>query len=68
MMVATIQPAQAAGVMAPGGTFVALGDSYAAGNLIPASPAGTPAGCPRSTHNYPFHPNRRGSRPSPGRY
>jgi len=52
MMVATIQPAQAAGVMAPGGTFVALGDSYAAGNLIPASPAGTPAGCLRSTHNY----------------
>jgi lysophospholipase L1-like esterase len=51
-MVATIQPAQAAGVTAPGGTFVALGDSYAAGNLIPASPVGTPAGCLRSTHNY----------------
>jgi lysophospholipase L1-like esterase len=51
-MVATIQPAQAAGVAAPGGTFVALGDSYAAGNLIPASPVGSPAGCLRSTHNY----------------
>src|SRR5712671_6089163 len=35
-----------------GGPFVALGDSYAAGNLIPASPTGTPAGCLRSTHNY----------------
>jgi lysophospholipase L1-like esterase len=52
---AAIQPpalAGTAGVTAPGGTFVALGDSYAAGNLIPASPAGTPAGCFRSTHNY----------------
>ena len=37
---------------APAGTFVALGDSYAAGNLIPASPVGAPAGCLRSTHNY----------------
>jgi hypothetical protein len=34
------------------GPFVALGDSYAAGNLIPASPAGTPAGCLRSSHDY----------------
>jgi lysophospholipase L1-like esterase len=34
------------------GPFVALGDSYAAGNLIPASPTGSPAGCLRSTHNY----------------
>jgi len=52
MMVATVQSARAAAVMVPGGTFVALGDSYAAGNLIPVSPAGTPAGCLRSTHNY----------------
>jgi lysophospholipase L1-like esterase len=52
IMVATVQPAQAAGVVVPGGTFVALGDSYAAGNLIPASPAGAPAGCLRSTRNY----------------
>jgi lysophospholipase L1-like esterase len=51
-MVAAIQPVQAAGVTVTGGTFVALGDSYAAGNLIPVSPAGTPAGCLRSTHNY----------------
>jgi lysophospholipase L1-like esterase len=35
-----------------GGPFVALGDSYAAGNLIPDSPAGTPAGCLRSSHDY----------------
>jgi lysophospholipase L1-like esterase len=41
-----------AGAATPGGTFVALGDSYAAGNLIPASPVGSPAGCLRSTHNY----------------
>ena len=37
---------------APAGPFVALGDSYSAGNLIPDSPAGSPAGCLRSTHNY----------------
>jgi lysophospholipase L1-like esterase len=41
-----------AAAAAPGGTFVALGDSYAAGSLIPASPVGSPAGCLRSTHNY----------------
>jgi GDSL-like Lipase/Acylhydrolase family len=35
-----------------GGPFVALGDSFAAGNLIPASPAGTPGGCLRSSHDY----------------
>jgi GDSL-like Lipase/Acylhydrolase family len=34
------------------GPFVALGDSYAAGNLIPDSPTGTPAGCLRSSHDY----------------
>jgi lysophospholipase L1-like esterase len=31
---------------------VALGDSFAGGNLIPASPSGTPAGCLRSSHDY----------------
>jgi hypothetical protein len=46
-----------AGQIRPGtgtgsGPFVALGDSYAAGNLIPDSPAGTPAGCLRSSHDY----------------
>src|SRR5271157_2057815 len=35
-----------------GGPFVALGDSFAAGDLIPASPSGTPAGCLRSSHDY----------------
>jgi len=34
------------------GPFVALGDSFAGGNLIPASPSGTPAGCLRSSHDY----------------
>jgi lysophospholipase L1-like esterase len=34
------------------GPFVALGDSFAAGDLVPSSPSGTPAGCLRSTHNY----------------
>jgi lysophospholipase L1-like esterase len=34
------------------GPFVALGDSYAAGNLIPSSPSGRPAGCLRSSHDY----------------
>ena len=34
------------------GPFVALGDSFAAGDLIPASPSGTPAGCLRSSHDY----------------
>src|ERR1700677_248071 len=34
------------------GPFVALGDSYAAGNLIPTSPTGTPAGCLRSSRDY----------------
>lgn len=35
-----------------GGLFVALGDSFAAGDLIPASPSGTPDGCLRSSHDY----------------
>ncbi|HEY6295319.1 MAG TPA: GDSL-type esterase/lipase family protein, partial [Streptosporangiaceae bacterium] len=34
------------------GPFVALGDSFAAGDLIPVSPAGAPAGCLRSSHDY----------------
>ena len=48
----TAGTAGTAAAAVPGGTFVALGDSYAAGNLIPASPVGSPAGCLRSTHNY----------------
>jgi hypothetical protein len=41
-----------AGTGLPGGPFVALGDSFAAGDLIPASPSGTPPGCLRSSHDY----------------
>jgi lysophospholipase L1-like esterase len=37
---------------ASGGSYVALGDSYTAGPLIPAL-TGSPAGCLRSTHDYP---------------
>jgi lysophospholipase L1-like esterase len=51
-MQAPTSAAPTAGASQPSGPFVALGDSYAAGNLIPAGPAGTPAGCLRSTHNY----------------
>jgi hypothetical protein len=42
--------AHSASVLA--GPFVALGDSYASGNLIPDSPVGSPGGCLRSNHNY----------------
>ena len=34
------------------GPFVALGDSFAAGDLIASSPSGAPAGCLRSSHDY----------------
>ncbi|MBC3192116.1 SGNH/GDSL hydrolase family protein [Pseudonocardia sp. C8] len=37
---------------APVGRYVALGDSYAAGPLVPVQ-TGRPAGCMRSTNNYP---------------
>jgi lysophospholipase L1-like esterase len=37
---------------APVGRYVALGDSYTAGPLIPEQ-TGTPAGCLRSNHDYP---------------
>jgi lysophospholipase L1-like esterase len=47
-----------AGVAGPPGAggppdYVALGDSYTAGPLIPDQ-TGSPAGCLRSTHSYPF--------------
>ena len=44
------KPARSA--LALTGPLVALGDSYAAGNLIPDSPVGSPAGCLRSNRNY----------------
>jgi lysophospholipase L1-like esterase len=42
--------ASAAGASGP--SYVALGDSYTSGPLIP-NQTGAPAGCLRSTHNYP---------------
>jgi lysophospholipase L1-like esterase len=42
--------ASAAGASGP--TYVALGDSYTSGPLIP-NQTGNPAGCLRSTHSYP---------------
>jgi lysophospholipase L1-like esterase len=42
--------AGAAGASGP--SYVALGDSYTSGPLIP-NQTGTPVGCLRSTHNYP---------------
>jgi lysophospholipase L1-like esterase len=44
-----------AGVTGPLGLphYVALGDSYTAGPLVPDQ-TGSPAGCLRSTHSYPF--------------
>ena len=47
-----------AGIVGPPGSagpphYVALGDSYTAGPLVP-SQTGSPAGCLRSTHSYPF--------------
>jgi lysophospholipase L1-like esterase len=41
-----------ASALAGSGGYVSLGDSYTAGPLIPG-PAGSPAGCLRSNHNYP---------------
>lgn len=38
--------------VAAGAPVVLLGDSYAAGPLVPVSPSGGPIGCLRSTHNY----------------
>ncbi len=38
--------------IATGAPVVLLGDSYAAGPLVPVSPSGGPIGCLRSTHNY----------------
>jgi len=47
-----------AGISGPPGAagpphYVALGDSYTAGPLVP-NQTGSPAGCLRSTHSYPF--------------
>jgi lysophospholipase L1-like esterase len=55
LLAAVVLPAAAgSATAAPSGAedYVALGDSYAAGPLIPVQ-TGTPAGCQRSTRNYP---------------
>jgi lysophospholipase L1-like esterase len=49
---ATAAPAAAQPAQTPVQRYVALGDSYAAGPLVPI-PTGEPAGCLRSNQNYP---------------
>ena len=49
---ATAGPAAAEPEQTPVQRYVALGDSYAAGPLVPI-PTGEPAGCLRSNQNYP---------------
>jgi lysophospholipase L1-like esterase len=50
--IATVGSAAADPEQAPVQRYVALGDSYAAGPLVPI-PTGEPAGCLRSNQNYP---------------
>ncbi len=51
-LAAAVIPWPAGSPSAAAGRYVALGDSYTAGPLIPDL-AGSPAGCARSSHNYP---------------
>jgi lysophospholipase L1-like esterase len=58
LLVIALSGTSGAGVLAPSGAsgpprYVSLGDSYTAGPLIPDQ-TGSPAGCLRSTHSYPF--------------
>jgi hypothetical protein len=58
LLVVALAGTAGAGITAPPGAagpphYVALGDSYTAGPLVP-SQTGSPAGCLRSTHSYPF--------------
>ena len=58
VLVIALSGTAGAGVSGPLGAagpphYVALGDSYTAGPLVP-SQTGSPAGCLRSTHSYPF--------------
>jgi lysophospholipase L1-like esterase len=58
LLVIVLSGTAGAGVLGPPGAagpphYVALGDSYTAGPLVP-SETGSPAGCLRSTHSYPF--------------
>src|SRR6266849_2686542 len=57
LLVIALSGTAGAGVLGPAGAsgpprYVSLGDSYTAGPLIP-NLTGSPAGCLRSTHNYP---------------
>ncbi|HEY2207483.1 MAG TPA: SGNH/GDSL hydrolase family protein [Pseudonocardia sp.] len=54
LVTTTLLPGRAMAAPAgdPASEYVALGDSYTAGPLIPAQ-HGTPSGCLRSDHNYP---------------
>jgi len=58
LLVFALSGTAGAGIAGPRGAagpprYVALGDSYTAGPLIP-DVTGSPAGCLRSTHSYPF--------------
>jgi lysophospholipase L1-like esterase len=58
LLVIALSGTAGAGLSGPPGAagpprYVALGDSYTAGPLVP-SQTGSPAGCLRSTHSYPF--------------
>jgi lysophospholipase L1-like esterase len=52
LCVAAAALALPAAAQAAAGPYVALGDSFTAGPLVP-NPVGAPAGCGRSDHNYP---------------
>jgi len=58
LLVIALSGTAGAGVFGPRGAagpphYVSLGDSYTAAPLVPA-PTGSPAGCLRSPHSYPF--------------
>ena len=58
LLVIALSGTAGAGITGPPGAggpphYVALGDSYTAGPLVP-SQTGSPAGCLRSDHSYPF--------------
>jgi hypothetical protein len=58
LLVIALSGTAGAGVSGPPGAagpphYVALGDSYTAGPLVP-NQTGSPVGCLRSTHSYPF--------------
>ncbi len=52
LLAAALTPWSVGSLSASTGRYVSLGDSYTAGPLIPKL-VGSPAGCARSSHNYP---------------